>query len=63
VEVAVGDVVDVGTPLLTVEAMKMEHRLTAAVAGEVTEVRVAVGTQVEAGEVLVVVADGTDGSE
>jgi propionyl-CoA carboxylase alpha chain len=59
--VAVGDEVAVGAPLLTVEAMKMEHRLTAVVAGTVTEIRVTPGSQVDAGEVLVVV-DGGEGS-
>ena len=53
--VEVGEVVDVGAPLLTIEAMKMEHRLTAEVTGIVAEVRVAVGHQVEAEQVLVVI--------
>ncbi|MFO7779530.1 MAG: biotin carboxylase N-terminal domain-containing protein [Nitriliruptoraceae bacterium] len=44
-----------GALLVTVEAMKMEHRITAPQAGTVTEVRVAAGQQVDADQVLVVV--------
>jgi propionyl-CoA carboxylase alpha chain len=36
--------------------MKMEHRITAPFAGTVAEVRVATGQQVDAAQVLVVVA-------
>jgi propionyl-CoA carboxylase alpha chain len=57
--VEVGDVVDVGATLLTVEAMKMEHRLTAQVAGSVTDVRVSVGDQVTAEQVVVVIDEGS----
>ena len=39
-----------------VEAMKMEHQIVAAFDGAVTEVRVAVGDQVDNGELLVVIA-------
>jgi propionyl-CoA carboxylase alpha chain len=53
--VAVGDEVAEGTPLVTIEAMKMEHRVTAPAAGTVAEVRVEVGQQVDAHEILVVV--------
>ena len=44
-----------GAVLVTVEAMKMEHRVTAPQAGTVTEVRVVAGQQVDADQVLVVV--------
>ena len=37
VQVSLGDQVEAGTPLLVVEAMKMEHVLTAPLAGTVTE--------------------------
>jgi propionyl-CoA carboxylase alpha chain len=61
VAVAAGDAVARGDLLVTVEAMKMEHRITAPFAGTVGEVRVAAGDQVDAEQVLVVVAEG-DGS-
>ncbi len=49
VAVAVGDEVRAGQPLVIMEAMKMEHVLTAHAAGAVAEVRVAVGDQVSEG--------------
>jgi propionyl-CoA carboxylase alpha chain len=61
VAVAEGDEVAEGALLVTVEAMKMEHRITAPFAGTVTDVRVAAGQQVDADEVLVVVRDPEDG--
>jgi len=54
VAVAVGDHVDVGDPLLWLEAMKMEHVVTATTAGVVTELAVQ-GRQVEPGAVIAVV--------
>ena len=57
VAVAVGDTVTAGQPLLWMEAMKMEHTIAAAVDGIVTELPVEVGTQVESGAILVVVAE------
>jgi biotin carboxyl carrier protein len=55
VRVGVGDAVTRGQLLLTMEAMKMEHQLTAASDGEVTDVRVSPGQQVDAGQVLLVI--------
>ncbi len=52
VDVAVGDEVTAGTPLLVLEAMKMEHEIVAPLDGTVTELPVAVGTQVDAGALL-----------
>ena len=49
-----GEPVKAGAPLLILEAMKMETRLTAEVAGTVAEVRVAAGDMVDGGQVLVV---------
>ena len=67
VAVTVGDTVTAGQPLLWMEAMKMEHTISAVVDGIVTELPVAVGSQVESGAVLAVVAEPVvaepDGSE
>ncbi len=52
---AVGDRVESGQLLLVLEAMKMEHRVTAPEAGTVCEFRVAEGEQVGNGELLVVI--------
>lgn len=57
VAVSVGDTVTAGQPLLWMEAMKMEHTISAAVDGIVTELPVEVGTQVESGTILAVVSD------
>ncbi len=51
--VAAGDRVDKGALLVKLEAMKMEHRVTAEIAGRVRAVAVAVGAQVAAGDPLV----------
>ncbi len=59
VEVAEGDVVAVGQRLLVLEAMKMEHEVTALTAGTIGAVHVAVGDAVVAGRTLLVV-DGED---
>jgi biotin carboxyl carrier protein len=55
--VEVGESVSKGQPLVVLEAMKMEHTVSAPSEGAVTDVRVIAGQQVEAGAVLVVVAD------
>ncbi|GAA4987639.1 hypothetical protein GCM10025734_12860 [Kitasatospora paranensis] len=55
VAVAVGDTVTAGRPLLWLEAMKMEHKVSAPADGVVTELRVEPGRQVEPGTVLAVV--------
>jgi acetyl-CoA/propionyl-CoA carboxylase biotin carboxyl carrier protein len=55
VQAAVGDEVDAGTPLLVVEAMKMEHVLTAPIAGTVTELGVTAGQSVRLDERVAVV--------
>jgi acetyl-CoA/propionyl-CoA carboxylase, biotin carboxylase, biotin carboxyl carrier protein len=56
VPVEVGDRITAGTTLAVVEAMKMEHPITAAADGTVTAVHVAAGDAVEAGAPLVEVA-------
>jgi acetyl-CoA/propionyl-CoA carboxylase biotin carboxyl carrier protein len=48
---ATGTVVEVGQPLLTIEAMKMEHTMLASVAGVVT-ITVAAGDQVSVDQVV-----------
>ena len=50
-----GDVGEAGQQLLILEAMKMEHRITAPIAGVVSEMRVQPDQQVANGELLVVV--------
>jgi len=53
VKVVPGDEVEVGRPLVVLEAMKMENELAAERAGRVAAVHVAAGATVEAGTVLV----------
>ncbi len=53
VRVADGDRVDEGALLVVVEAMKMEHKITAGTAATVTSVHVGVGDRVDSGELLV----------
>ncbi|HEV2375574.1 MAG TPA: biotin carboxylase N-terminal domain-containing protein [Streptosporangiaceae bacterium] len=57
VQVAAGDVVEAGQLLMTVEAMKMEHRITAPGAGVVGEVLASPGDQVAAGDLLAVIGE------
>jgi biotin carboxyl carrier protein len=57
VHVAEGDAVQAGQALLIMEAMKMEHSVTAPRDGTVARITVASGDQVEADALLVVVAD------
>ncbi|MFJ9246464.1 5-oxoprolinase/urea amidolyase family protein [Streptomyces sp. NPDC101776] len=51
-----GDEVTVGQPLLALEAMKMESRVHAPMAGVVTEILARPGDQVEAGTALLILA-------
>ncbi|WP_055589901.1 acetyl/propionyl/methylcrotonyl-CoA carboxylase subunit alpha [Peterkaempfera griseoplana] len=53
--VAEGDTVTAGQTVLWLEAMKMEHRVTAPTAGTVAQLRVRPGQQVEPGALLAVV--------
>ncbi|NNF80299.1 MAG: biotin/lipoyl-binding protein, partial [Rhizobiales bacterium] len=52
--VRVGQMVAVGDPVAILEAMKMEHTLTAGLKAKVMEVNAADGDQVQEGQVLVV---------
>lgn len=53
VNVAVGDTVSAGDPVVTLEAMKMENAINADIDGTVTEVAIAEGDTVGAGDLLV----------
>ncbi|NUP45547.1 MAG: acety-l/propionyl-CoA carboxylase subunit alpha [Streptomyces sp.] len=60
-DVAVGDRVEAGQAILWLEAMKMEHRVTAPAAGVLSALHATRGRQVEVGAVLaVVVAEGDE---
>ena len=59
VSVEAGAAVDAGAPVLVLEAMKMQHTVTAPSAGVLSEISVAVGDQVAAGDVLAVVQPAT----
>jgi len=58
VRVQPGDSVQVGTPLVVMEAMKMQNELASEVAGTVREVRASVNQAVESGYELVVIEAG-----
>ena len=62
VKVAVeqGDAVEAGQPVLVLEAMKMQHTVSAPHAGTVTQIDVQPGAQVAAGEVLAVVEEAEE---
>ena len=57
VHVKEGDRVDADAPLATLEAMKMENELLAPSAGRIAKVRASAGAKVEAGAVLIVIAN------
>ncbi|GGY17687.1 acetyl/propionyl/methylcrotonyl-CoA carboxylase subunit alpha [Streptomyces djakartensis] len=63
VKVAVGDEVSAGQSLLVVEAMKMEHVVSAPHAGKVTELDVSPGTTVAMDQVLAVIAPHEEAAE
>jgi propionyl-CoA carboxylase alpha chain len=58
-----GDTVTTGQPLVWLEAMKMEHTITAPADGVLAELDVAVGQQVDVGAVLARVQDREDQGE
>ncbi|WP_037141114.1 acetyl/propionyl/methylcrotonyl-CoA carboxylase subunit alpha [Rhodococcoides fascians] len=63
VAAAQGDTVTAGQPILWLEAMKMEHTVTAPADGVLTELNVFEGQQVEVGAVLAVVQAGAESAE
>lgn len=54
IKVSLGKAVQIGETLLVLEAMKMENEITAHVDGIVAEIKTIKGTNVSAGDVLVV---------
>ncbi|WP_433338934.1 acetyl/propionyl/methylcrotonyl-CoA carboxylase subunit alpha [Spirillospora sp. CA-294931] len=58
VKVAEGDTVTEGQPLVVVEAMKMEHTVTAPIAGVVAQLPARAGAQVALDAVLAVIEEG-----
>ncbi len=63
VNATVGSVVEEGTVLVVLEAMKMEHKITAAARSTVLDVSVVPGQAVDAHEVLVVLEPRAEESE
>ncbi len=63
VEVETGDLVEAGSGLLVVEAMKMENELTAVVGGRVGAIHVVAGQTVEKDEILMEMLPPDEASE
>ncbi|KAG1437048.1 hypothetical protein G6F57_020410 [Rhizopus arrhizus] len=59
ISVKAGDTVEKGQPLLVMEAMKMEHTISAPADGRVGEVFYGVGDQVTEGAELVAILGGS----
>jgi acetyl-CoA carboxylase carboxyltransferase component len=57
IDVAPGDTVATAAQLLVIESMKMEHAVDADTSGVITDVRVAVGDNVNAGDLLATLDD------
>jgi 3-methylcrotonyl-CoA carboxylase alpha subunit len=57
VHVAEGDVVELGMPLMTLEAMKMENELLAPARLRVVRIAIGAGTKVEGGAILAVLEE------
>ena len=53
--VEVGAAIEAGQPVVVLEAMKMENQIQAEVGGTVSQVKVAPGDTVGAGDVVVVI--------
>ena len=63
VAVEIGDRVTAGQPVLWLEAMKMQHQISAPADGVVTELPVVAGQQIDVGAVLAVVSDDQRGMD
>lgn len=55
IKVKVGDTVENGTPLVVLEAMKMENDVNAPCAGKVASINVTKGSTVETGTIIAVI--------
>ena len=55
IKVNVGDQVDLGSPVLVLEAMKMQNEIVSNTKGVVREIRVSEGDLVESGDIMVVI--------
>ncbi len=55
VDAKVGDMLQEGDVICTIEAMKMENPIMAPVAGKITEIKVKVGEVVSSGNVIAVI--------
>jgi acetyl-CoA/propionyl-CoA carboxylase biotin carboxyl carrier protein len=55
VHVAAGQAVAIGDPIITLEAMKMEHAVTAPITGRVVEIAVRSADQVTRGQLLAII--------
>ena len=55
IKVKEGDSVKMGSPLLVLEAMKMQNEIVSNIDGVVREIRVSEGDLVESSEVLIVI--------
>ncbi len=58
---ALGDTVTLGQPLVWLEAMKMEHTITAPADGVVTQLEVSVGQQVDVGGTVLARVESPEG--
>ena len=56
IKIKEGDSVKIGSPILVLEAMKMQNEVSSSLEGVVREIRVSKGDLVESGDVLVVIA-------
>ena len=63
VPVSIGDYIEAGSPLVVVEAMKMENQITAPHDGTVKSISVGAGDAVESGALLLVLTPDEDEAE